>query len=344
MHRRKKIRLRATQKQHRQKPDAASEKADAAAKITIDDVLGQRVTAPFESLNAYGKAYQDKVIAKDAAEKEVENTKAEAEKAKEDLETAKQLVDSAKAGVENAQKAYDRTVVTGMSVTNGKDEYQVGETFDASKINVEITHADGSKETLSKEQYTVTDAAIPAALTIEELSDLANGKKLSESAKVSYRGKDVDLSVNVKAHEYSIIKGANSSYQKGSAFTAQFVSDAEFDVFAEVVLVDGKEVSKDMYEAVKGSTDVTFTKAYIESLTPGRHSLSILSKDGYASTNFTVVNRPAPDVKPNAPYKAPKTGIEEGTISAYLMTLSLLALSCMIGIYDVSKLKRRIAK
>ena len=83
---------------------------------------------------------------------------------------------------------------------------------------------------------------------------------------------------------YSMIK-VTAVWTKG--VPANFVSDAPFDKF-DAVLIDNAVVPAEMYEAVSGSTDVTISDAYMETLEIGTHTIVIKSKDGQASATFAV--------------------------------------------------------
>lgn len=53
-------------------------------------------------------------------------------------------------------------------------------------------------------------------------------------------------------------------------------------------MVDNKEISADCYTATEGSIVITFKPEYLNTLAVGTHSISIVSEEGTAITNFTV--------------------------------------------------------
>ncbi len=89
------------------------------------------------------------------------------------------------------------------------------------------------------------------------------------------------------AVSYTIIVGANGEWTKGSTTGLSFTSDASFGKF-ESVKVDEKEIEAENYNAVSGSTKVTLTPTYLETLSVGEYNIEIVSADGSASTKFTV--------------------------------------------------------
>lgn len=84
-----------------------------------------------------------------------------------------------------------------------------------------------------------------------------------------------------------IIKGAGGTWQNGSKDGLSFTSDAEYADFLKV-MVDGKELKTTDYTVKEGSTIVTLNAAYLETLSVGKHTLEIESKNGIAKTEFTI--------------------------------------------------------
>lgn len=85
----------------------------------------------------------------------------------------------------------------------------------------------------------------------------------------------------------TIIEGANGTYKQGEGNGISFRSSDSYSNFKKV-LVDGKEVDPKNYTTREGSIIVTFKQAYLDTLSGGTHSVSIVSTGGIASTNFTV--------------------------------------------------------
>lgn len=84
-----------------------------------------------------------------------------------------------------------------------------------------------------------------------------------------------------------IIAGVNGSWQKGGTDGLSFTSDAEYADFLKV-MVDGKELKTTDYTVKEGSTIVTLNAAYLNTLSVGKHTLSIVSANGTATTEFTI--------------------------------------------------------
>lgn len=132
----------------------------------------------------------------------------------------------------------------------------------------------------------------------------------------------------------SIIEGAGQKWNAGSGKNARFCSNAEFDEFVKV-LVDGKELDKSNYTVSEGSTVVELKAAYLETLSAGEHTLSIVSKNGTAVTTFTVVE--------TQDKNSPQTGDDSGNIALWL-ALAFIGGSAVIGKTVCGRRKKYLAK
>lgn len=99
--------------------------------------------------------------------------------------------------------------------------------------------------------------------------------------------------VMVNANPPVIIEGAGNTWTKGSDTGLSFTSDAAIDDFLWVE-VDGEEIAEDYYTEAEGSTVVTLKPAYLETLRPGTHVMGIVSTNGTAETEFTIVAAVSP--------------------------------------------------
>ncbi len=87
--------------------------------------------------------------------------------------------------------------------------------------------------------------------------------------------------------KYELIKKFDP-WTKGKDGDALFASNAPFDKF-DSVLIDKAVVDASNYKAASGSTEITFTKAYMETLSLGEHEIVIKSTDGFAKGTFKVI-------------------------------------------------------
>ena len=89
------------------------------------------------------------------------------------------------------------------------------------------------------------------------------------------------------AAKYELIEKVDP-WTKGKDGDAAYVSNAPFEKFV-AVYIDKDPVDAANYKAESGSTKVTFTKDYMETLSVSEHQIVILSNDGYAKGTFQVV-------------------------------------------------------
>ena len=132
---------------------------------------------------------------------------------------------------------------------------------------------------------------------------------------------DVDDTCNICGYKrtlptYNFIDGANGEWIKNSGKDLGFKADGEISKFTGVK-VDGTLIGADKYTAVTGSTLVTLKKDYLETLSVGKHTLTVVYIDGECTTNFEIkaANAEKPgteeDTKPSTDTEKPTTP-EEG--------------------------------
>lgn len=153
--------------------------------------------------------------------------------------------------------------------------------------------------------YSAVDEAITKAGKLdkdlyEDFSDVTaainaveRGKNLTEQQAVDEMAKAIEDAIDslkLKAAP-KIIEGANQTVKQGNS--AAFKSDADFSYF-KYVLVDGKQISSDSYTIKEGSTIVTLKSEFVNTLSVGKHTLSIVSKTGSADTEITVEKAAVP--------------------------------------------------
>ena len=87
--------------------------------------------------------------------------------------------------------------------------------------------------------------------------------------------------------EYQVTEGGEATWLNTSNQGMVFRSNAEYAKFDRIE-VDGATVTAGNYSVSEGSTVVELSASYLKRLSLGRHTLSIVSKDGKASTGFTI--------------------------------------------------------
>lgn len=110
---------------------------------------------------------------------------------------------------------------------------------------------------------------------------------------------------------YNFIDGASGEWIKNSGKDLGFKADGEISKFTGVK-VDGTLIGADKYTAITGSTFVTLKKDYLETLSDGKHTLTVVYTDGECTTEFEVKNKVVEkpgteeDIKPGTDAEKPE--------------------------------------
>ena len=111
-----------------------------------------------------------------------------------------------------------------------------------------------------------------------------------------------------KAPDYKFIEGAGGAWTKNTDGTLTFRANGDFSKFTGVK-IDGVTVSAENYTAVSGSTVVTLKKNYLETLSVGNHTLTVMYNDGECITvNAAKSGGTKSDTPNEISTKSPKTG------------------------------------
>lgn len=129
----------------------------------------------------------------------------------------------------------------------------------------------------SASSYTATTVTFP--LTLDVSGNTAEAFELL----IEYR----EAQEPAQPEAPVIIKGAGGTWQNGSKDGLSFTSDAEYADFLKVK-VDGNDLDASNYTVKEGSTIVTLKAEYLNTLSVGKHTLEIESKNGIAKTEFTI--------------------------------------------------------
>lgn len=194
------------------------------------------------------------------------------------------------------------------------------------------------KNGASASSYTATSVSFPVTL------DVSGGAAEVFGLLIEYKEAQEPVQPPI------IIAGANGTWQKGGTDGLSFTSDAEYADFLKV-MVDGKELKTTDYTVKEGSTIVTLNAAYLETLSVGKHTLEIESKNGIAKTEFTITavqgggdSQTGGDTTPQEPGKneGAVTSPQTGDNSNMLLWVTLLFASGagLLGAVVYSRKKR----
>ena len=114
-------------------------------------------------------------------------------------------------------------------------------------------------------------------------------EELTEHEK-SLVGEDVKTKLNkllLEVVAYDIVNGDGSSWAVESGGTLVFTANGSFAKFVGI-RVDGKPVDKAHYEAKSGSTIITLKTSYLNTLSVGDHTITVVYTDGETEGTFKV--------------------------------------------------------
>lgn len=142
--------------------------------------------------------------------------------------------------------------------------------------------------------------------------------------------------------EYKITEGANSSWTKNTDATLKFVANGDLSKLVGVK-VDGALITADKYTAVSGSTVITLKNDYLDTLSVGKHTLTVVYNDGECSTEFEIKAAPSGgETTPANPSEgntdSPKTG-DTSNLTLWIVLL-LVSGGAAVGTTLVGKKKK----
>ena len=133
-------------------------------------------------------------------------------------------------------------------------------------------------------------------------------------------------------HIYQFVAGGDGTWTKGSddpmLLTVKSNTDDEgtFSRFVGVE-VDGKELDKANYEATAGSVNIALKADYLNTLSEGKHTVTVKMTDGSVSTTLTIA---AAGTEQPGDGGAPDTGDADVFVWMGLMITSAAALAVML--------------
>ena len=112
---------------------------------------------------------------------------------------------------------------------------------------------------------------------------------------------------------YDIIKGEDGKYTQGGSKGLSFPANGAYSKFTGI-LVDNKVVDSKPYTAESGSTVITLKASYLDTLSTGKHTLTVVYTDGETSCEFNIA--------------AKSTTPATGDNSHMMLWFSLMIMSC----------------
>lgn len=132
-------------------------------------------------------------------------------------------------------------------------------------------------------------------------------------------------------NEPEMVSGKDLVFTKGSKEPLVFASSADFTDFIRVE-IDGTVLDSKEYTVEGDNTTVTISADCLNKLDEGNHTVSIVSRNGTASAQFTVkagadTSEPDSDIPANNPSVSEKPGAETKSFSApIIITIVIIVL------------------
>lgn len=202
-------------------------------------------------------------------------------------------------------------------------------------------HTETSKATVTGAQTkapTCTEKGETTSATFEANWAMTQTKVLADIPATGHsydNGKCTVCGAIASDFKVIITAGANGSWQKGTKDGLTFTSNTAYQHFQKVQ-VDGKDLDASNYTVKEGSTIVTLKAEYLETLSVGKHTLSIVSDTGTATTEFTIKAAAVTDDT-----QSPQTG-DDSNIALWIAVL-LAAGTALTGTAVYSR-KRKYSK
>lgn len=178
-------------------------------------------------------------------------------------------------------------------------------------------------ETLNKDIEALPETVEPDETELEEMIDKAKEKYDSmtehEKSLVSQQSKDKLNSLLADLINYRIIEGDGSQWTNGSNGSITMKANGSVSKF-KGIKIDGEDVSKDNYTVKSGSTIITLKPDYLNSLSVGKHTLTVIYTDGDTSGEFEIFKKFIPENTEDI-VTSPQTGI---SIKMYICNVLII--------------------
>ena len=140
--------------------------------------------------------------------------------------------------------------------------------------------------------------------------------------------------------DYRIVEGNGSTWTKGSSEGLTFIVNGAYSKFTGIK-IDGNAVSSENYTSESGSTVLTLKPDYLNTLTAGQHTITVLYTDGEAQGTFTVAEKPTEPTDSTDPTDEDSASPETGDNSHIVPWIILMLISGGAVLTTLSIKRRR---
>ncbi|WP_281703215.1 hypothetical protein [Parvimonas micra] len=241
---------------------------------SIEDSKLQNETPNWNGYTAPNKDLLDKLSTENApsivGEKEKQKLEKDLEKTKKELENIKQELEKLEKEVKNPKKDLEKIK---------KELENIKQELENTKQNLEkAKQFEGNKQNEIDE----------LGKKVKKFEEKVNSLKAELEKGNDNSSDNQDNTANPKIIEF--LDGKNQTVIKNDDSKFFFRLDEDVKNFENVYL-DGKLVESSMYRVKSGSTIVEFTKEFKNSLIGGTHNIEFKFKNGYAKTEFFVLDK-----------------------------------------------------
>ena len=197
----------------------------------------------------------------------------------------------------NTAKEKSEEILNGDYKNNFSDSEKASVKLDLSRINDALNSIVKAEKFISEisKLPNIDDIQLKDLQLIKSTEKLlnnltANEKKMIGDNKINLVKAILEKAVEMENISYHpvIIEGANQKWEKGSNNSIKFRSNADFAEFVKVT-IDGNDLESNCYTAKSGSIVIELNPNYLETLSHGKHTLSIISVNGHADTEFIIM-------------------------------------------------------
>ena len=240
------------------------------------------------------------------------------------LEQAKADAEDLLAAIEEAADAVDTENTAKVEdVTNENVKLEDKEALEDAKADLEQALEENRGNYTADEQQAIEDeiqrmedaleaienvesvedavSALPAEVEPDDEATVAKivAAKEAYDALTDYEKSLVDETVKTKLDSltaavvaYEIIKGDGGKWTKDSSYSLSFTANGPVSKLSGIA-IDGQTIAAKYYTIQSGSTIVTLKASYLQTLSVGKHTITVLYTDGAATGTFTVTANPA---------------------------------------------------
>lgn len=197
-------------------------------------------------------------------------------------------------------------------------------------------NAEAVEDTIGKLPETAApddEAAAEKILAAKEAYDALTNQ---EKALVAAAAREKLEALAAALTSYDIIKGDGSSWDGSSGLS--FTANGPFRKFVGIK-VDGTAVDAKDYEARSGSTVITLKESFLQTLSEGTHTITVIYTDGETSGTFRI---PPKTTEPTTPATTTPTATTPATgDNANLLLWVVVLALCMAGMVVVLVLRKK---